>query len=59
MAAPVEVSRVVVSQGFEVVAYADAAQTQLSYTVESSTGQVFPITAIDARALIEMRQARR
>ena len=48
-----------VSQGFEVVAYADAAQTQLSYTVESETGQVFPIQSVDARTLLDMRLARK
>jgi hypothetical protein len=59
MAALIEVSRVVVSQGFEVVAYADAAQQQLSYTVESETGQVFAIQPADARTLLDMRLARK
>ena len=59
MAAPIEVSRVVVSQGFEVVAYADPAEQHLSYTVESATGQVFTIQAADARTLLDMRLARK
>lgn len=55
----VEVSRVVVSQGFEVVAYADPATNALTFKVESATGQVFTITAEDARALLDMRLARK
>ena len=58
MAAPLEVSRVVVSQGFEVVAYAEAAQAQLTYQVETPT-QTFTITADDARTLVQMRLARK
>lgn len=59
MPAPIEVSRVVVAQGFEVIAYASPGQTQLSYVVESSTGQSFPITAADARTLVDMWLARK
>lgn len=55
----VEVSRVVVSQRFEVVAYADAAAMTLTFKVEAATGQVFTITAEDARALLDMRLARK
>ena len=55
----IEVSRVVVSQGFEVVAYADAAANALTFKLESSTGQVFTITTADARALLDMRLARK
>jgi hypothetical protein len=59
MPAPIEVSRVEVAEGFVVVAFASVGQSQLSFVLESAAGQSFPITADDARTLVEMWLARK